>query len=221
MGARRRVDDVHPPSQTGDFTGATLAGFHHDQSMTPIRRKSVVALATTAAFAVLLMGCGGDEGNDEAAASPASTVPAAQDLDRVVKIDGDRGLFLRCTGSGSPTLVLEGGDGDTSASYSFAEERLANMTRTCVYDRANLGSSDPAPGPRGLDELVGDLEALLEAAKVPAPYVLVGTSGGGYITAGLRRPESTAGGRNGVHRHRGSLCEPASRDRRGNGSGQP
>jgi hypothetical protein len=28
-------------------------------------------------------------------------------------------------------------------------------------------------------ELVGDLERLVEDAKIPAPYVLVGTSGGG------------------------------------------
>lgn len=79
---------------------------------------------------------------------------------------------------------MEGGDGDTSDSYAFAEPAVAKVTRACVYDRANLGQSDPAPGPRGLTELVGDLEALLEAAEIPQPYVLVGTSGGGYITAG-------------------------------------
>jgi pimeloyl-ACP methyl ester carboxylesterase len=69
------------------------------------------------------------------------------------------------------------------------------LTRTCVYDRANLGQSDPAPGPRGLSELVGDLERLVEVAKIPPPYVLVGTSGGGYITAGYAEahPKQSAG----------------------------
>jgi pimeloyl-ACP methyl ester carboxylesterase len=69
------------------------------------------------------------------------------------------------------------------------------VTRTCFYHRANLGRSDPAPGPRGLDELVGDLERLLEAAQIPGPYALVGTSGGGYITAGyaLAHPQKVAG----------------------------
>jgi pimeloyl-ACP methyl ester carboxylesterase len=64
-----------------------------------------------------------------------------------------------------------------------------------VYDRANLGRSDPAPGPRGLPELVGDLEALLQAAEIPGPYVLVGTSGGGYIMAGYayEHPGQVAG----------------------------
>ena len=102
---------------------------------------------------------------------------------------------MRCTGTGSPTVVLEGGDGDTSDSYAFAESSLSEVTRTCVYDRANLGRSGPDPGPRGLRDLVGDLERLLEAAGIPGPYVLVGTSGGGYITAGyaFANPTQVAG----------------------------
>jgi len=43
---------------------------------------------------------------------------AAGQLDRVVKIDGDRGLYVRCTGTGSPTVIMEGGDEDTSDSYA-------------------------------------------------------------------------------------------------------
>ena len=72
---------------------------------------------------------------------------------------------------------------------------ISEVARTCVYDRANLGRSDPAAGPRGLSDLVGDLEALLQAAKIPGPYVLVGTSGGGYITAGYayEHPDEVAG----------------------------
>ncbi len=129
--------------------------------------------------------------------APATTVSGAStsdDVDQVVDIGG-RGLYLRCTGSGTPTVIMEGGDGDTSSSYAFAEAQVSAVTRTCVYDRANLGRSDPADGPRGLSELVGDLEALLETAAVEGPYVLVGTSGGGYITAGyaFTHPDEVAG----------------------------
>lgn len=69
------------------------------------------------------------------------------------------------------------------------------MTRTCVYDRANLGQSDPREGPLGLEEYVTDMEALLEKAKISGPYVLVGTSGGGYISAGyaVKHPDQVAG----------------------------
>jgi pimeloyl-ACP methyl ester carboxylesterase len=142
------------------------------------------ALAGIAVAGVLLMSCGGSEDKDAQAGGPAVVSSASRDLDGVTKIRGGRGLYVRCTGTGSPTVIMEGGDEDTSDSYAFAEPAVAKMTRTCVYDRANLGRSDPAPGPRGLPELVGDLELLLKAARIPGPYVLVGTSGGGYITAG-------------------------------------
>ncbi len=166
---------------------------------------TVAGLAAVCAGAFFVVACGGDEETSTPAAAPtevsehdASSSKADQDeagLDRVVNIDGGRGLYVRCIGTGSPTVVMEGGDGDTSDSYFFAEDAVAQVTRTCVYDRANLGQSDPAPGPRGLDELVGDLEALLESAEIPGPYVLVGTSGGGYITAGyaIDHPDEVAG----------------------------
>ena len=132
----------------------------------------------------------------DTSSSGSSTRAAPQeDLDRVVSVDGKRGLYVKCRGSGSPTVLMEGGDGDTSASYAFAAPSISEVARTCVYDRANLGRSDRAAGPRGLADLVGDLEALLQAAKIPGPYVLVGTSGGGYITAGYayEHPDEVAG----------------------------
>ena len=101
-----------------------------------------------------------------------------------VTIEDGRDLFLQCSGTGSPTVVLEGGDDDDSQSYAYAFDQLAAVTRTCSYDRANLGQSDPDSRCRGLRELVSDLEHVLRAGEVPDPYVLVGTSGGGHITAG-------------------------------------
>jgi hypothetical protein len=157
--------------------------------------------AAVAAVVALVAGCGDDDdssGSPEQGTAPtsATTTPSAsKQLNRVVKIDGDRGLYVRCTGTGSPTVIMEGGDEDTSDSYAFAEPTVSKLTRACVYDRANLGQSDPAPGPRGLSDLVGDLERLVQGAKIPPPYVLVGTSGGGYITAGYAEahPQQIAG----------------------------
>jgi pimeloyl-ACP methyl ester carboxylesterase len=157
-------------------------------------------IAAVAAIAAAAAACGG--GNDAASpdgdpsASPgAEASPTSDEIDEVVDIGGGRGLYLRCTGAGSPAVVMEAGDGDDSGSYLFAESAISDLTRTCVYDRANLGQSDPAPGPRVLDDLVGDLEALLLAADVPEPYVLVGTSGGGFITAGyaVAHPDEIGG----------------------------
>ena len=151
-----------------------------------------VLVLSTLGIAVVLSGC---SSGDDARVARNTTVAAEAPIDRVVNVDGERGLYLRCSGTGSPTVVLEGGDEDTSDSYAFAESRLAAMTRTCVYDRANLGRSDPAPGPRGFTDLVEDLDRLLVKARVPELYVLVGTSGGGYIAAGyaVAHPTQIAG----------------------------
>ena len=147
------------------------------------------AAVAVACLALAVGGCGGGDDGSQSAAE--DTAP----IDTVVKIDGGRGLYVRCSGTGSPTVVLEGGDEDTSDSYNFAEARIAAVTRTCVYDRANLGRSGPAAGPRGLKDLVTDLEQMLRKAAIPEPYVLVGTSGGGYIVTGyaVAHASQTAG----------------------------
>ncbi len=151
-------------------------------------------------LSVPLGGCSDRSSSSEPEANPSAVrsstaAESARSGDGLVEIGDGRQLFVRCTGTGSPTVIMEGGDGDTSDSFAFAEAAVAGVTRTCVYDRANLGNSDPDPGPRGLDELVGDLESLIRAAAIPGPYVLVGVSGGGYIVAGYaaRHPEQVAG----------------------------
>lgn len=64
------------------------------------------------ALALMVSACGSN--GDDAGSTDKSKTP--EKLDRVVKIDGDRGLYVRCTGSGSPTVFMEGGDEDTSDS---------------------------------------------------------------------------------------------------------
>ena len=135
----------------------------HTEVMNSPGRKATAVLAALL-LPMALAACSADDKPAKTAA-PKDTDSAA--LDKVVKIDGDRGLYVRCAGKGSPTVFMEGGDTDTSDSYGFAEGEIAKTTRTCVYDRANLGRSDPAPGPRGLADFVDDLEALLE--KTPSP----------------------------------------------------
>jgi pimeloyl-ACP methyl ester carboxylesterase len=160
-----------------------------------VRPRRAVGFSRVLASIPLALALGGCGGADDSGSGEPTSVSSDATINRVVNVDGERGLYLRCSGSGSPTLVLEGGDEDTSDSYAFAERRLAAVTRTCVYDRANLGGSDPAPGPRGFTDLVEDLEHLLAKAAVREPYVLVGTSGGGYIVAGyaFAHPAQIAG----------------------------
>jgi pimeloyl-ACP methyl ester carboxylesterase len=86
-------------------------------------------------------------------------------------------------------VILESGLNDTAAVWSAVQGAVARTTRVCSYDRANvLGGandlSDPGastPRLRSAAELVTDLHALLGAAAVPGPYVLVGHSVGGLL----------------------------------------
>ncbi len=54
-------------------------------------------------------------------------------------------LHLDCTGSGSPTVVLQSGLGEMSSSWARIAPAVAGATRTCAYDRAGQGWSDDPP----------------------------------------------------------------------------
>jgi len=110
----------------------------------------------------------------------------------MVEVAGRR-LHVSCEGSGSPTVVLESGLGETSAYWGWIAPRVAQDTRTCVYDRAGRGRSDEASSPRDGVGVASDLHAVL--ARVPGPFVLVGHSSGAQyvrIFAG-RYPSEVAG----------------------------
>ena len=58
---------------------------------------------------------------------------------------------------------------------------LADRYQVCVYDRANVGRSDAVEGPLTGRSSIKDLDALLEAADVDGPHLLVGGSFGGLL----------------------------------------
>jgi len=91
---------------------------------------------------------------------------------------GGRSLYLDCRGRGTPTVVLEAGSGSDSATWTAVQDELAATTRTCTYDRAGHGRSDPGPR-QTLAGAAADLRALLAAAGEPGPYIMVGHSLGG------------------------------------------
>src|ERR1700761_1179396 len=97
---------------------------------------------------------------------------------RLVDIGG-RKLNLFCSGSGSPTVVFESPSGGAAWDWWAVQPKVAARTRACVYDRAGVGFSDPSPRAADADDTVADLHALLQAADVAPPYVLVGNSFGG------------------------------------------
>lgn len=113
---------------------------------------------------------------------------------RLVDI-GDHSLHINCTGSGSPTVVLEPGLGEPSTVLAWITPDVATTTRVCVYDRAGRGWSESASGPQDGAQVATDLHTLLERAGEPGPYVLAGHSAGGIYVLNFARlyPEQTAG----------------------------
>jgi len=110
---------------------------------------------------------------------------------------GGRSLYIECMGEGSPTIILEIGLGMDSALWdknSFYKH-MTEITRTCRYDRANLGKSDSAPTPRTFQDMVNDLHILLTNAQISSPYVLVGHSIGGCLVRmyAAQYPEEVVG----------------------------
>lgn len=119
-----------------------------------------------------------------AQAAPATT--ATEDMSMLPyaepgqRVDiGGRRINLRCSGSGSPAVILLSGASSWSHVWYRTQPQIAQRTRVCAFDRASFGFSDPAPQPQVLADTVSDLHAALQAAGVAAPYVLAGHSLGG------------------------------------------
>jgi pimeloyl-ACP methyl ester carboxylesterase len=112
-------------------------------------------------------------------------------IGRSIDIGGNirgRTLNIFCSGSGQPAVILESGapwplydpremfaNGAPRTGYGWVsiQRELAKTTTACWFDRAGSGWSDLGPYPRDSASQARDLHALLHAAGVPPPYVLV------------------------------------------------
>ncbi len=103
---------------------------------------------------------------------------------------GNHRLHLYCTGQGSPTVMLDAGLGGWSIGSERIRRALTDSVRVCVYDRKGLGWSEGGSGPNDIATSARELRALLLAANVPLPVVVVGHSLGaniaGYYAATYR-----------------------------------
>lgn len=134
--------------------------------------------------------------------SRTSSAQPARSFAGLVDIGGGRRLYLECQGTGTPTVVLVPGlvavadtwsyvtasSGTFKPSSSAVYPQVGRFTRVCSYDRPGTARengtftpSTPVPQPTTPRNDVADLHALLTAARVAGPYVLVGWSYGGPI----------------------------------------
>jgi pimeloyl-ACP methyl ester carboxylesterase len=112
---------------------------------------------------------------------------------------GGRKLRLVCAGpaaGATPSVWMEAGAFGLAADWAAIQDKLsARGIRSCAYDRAGLGWSDPGPKPRDSDAIVGDLEKLMAAAGERGPFIIMGHSMAGLHTRlfAARNPDKVAG----------------------------
>ncbi len=103
-------------------------------------------------------------------------------LGRLVDIGGRRRLFMMEMGEGpGPSVIFESGIGSTSQNWAKVQESVSEFAHTVSYDRLGLGWSTPAVSERIPSKVVEELRAMLQAAGVAPPYLLVGHSYGGLV----------------------------------------
>jgi len=133
---------------------------------------------------VLSAACSGGGGDASDASESSTQQPSASvapsaggSVEELFQVNG-RGLHLACTPGEGPTVVFSHGVGGQAGDWDATLSNLADIP-TCVYDRVNVGLSDRESGRHSATDDVEDLHALLEAAEIAPPFVLVGHSFGG------------------------------------------
>lgn len=128
------------------------------------------------------------------AASAIPAIAASGDFSGRVDIGGGRRMYVECRGTGSPTVVLVAGGRASADDWMKSEpgkadvfSAVAGFTRVCAYDRPGTpvgdkpSRSDPVPQRVTAGDSVADLHALVTAAGIATPFVIVGHSYGGLV----------------------------------------
>ena len=97
---------------------------------------------------------------------------AVPDLARSVDV-GTGTVFVRCSGSGSPTVVLAGNQAEGVAN-AIVEARLSHETRVCAYEPVGIADPDEAGLGGPAATVSRDLAEALGAVGERGPFILVG-----------------------------------------------
>jgi len=155
---------------------------------------------TTAASALALLAVSPAHAQAAPAATPATASGYVRPAPpgRLVDVGGGRRLHVLCEGAGpGPTVIIEAGLSQyvASSTYGLLQDAIAPFAPVCLYDRAGMGWSDPAPAGWTIEGMTRDLHALRKAAGLQGPVVLVGHSFGGLLARAYARayPGEVAG----------------------------
>jgi pimeloyl-ACP methyl ester carboxylesterase len=121
-------------------------------------------------------------------------VAGQQNPYKFVTVDGHK-MQYQVAGNGRATVVFESGFGQTLNDWDNVFSDVATFARAIRYDRMGYGGSEATDKSRTLRQLASELHNMLQQAKIPAPYTLVGHQMGGAIIRAFadQYKEETAG----------------------------
>jgi pimeloyl-ACP methyl ester carboxylesterase len=104
-------------------------------------------------------------------------------------------LHVIWSGDGGPPVMFESGIAASSLSWTRVVRDVATFTRACAYDRAGLGWSARARGPRTVARMLAELDGVLAHGVTAGPYILVGHSFGAFLACAYasKNPAEIAG----------------------------
>ena len=103
--------------------------------VSPSRRRRVARIIAGLAAVLALVACK----TDDALAHMRSAGMRYDKPGQLVALPDGRKLNLRCSGRGSPTVILEAGFSGNSEAWVKVQPEIAKKTRVCAYDRAGSG----------------------------------------------------------------------------------
>ena len=101
--------------------------------------------------------------------------------ERYADINGQK-FRIKEYGRGNLTVIFESGMSDSLETWGSIPDSVALFAKVFLYDRADIGKSDPSRQERTIPNIVSELRSILEHEKISPPYILAGHSLGGYIT---------------------------------------
>ena len=169
----------------------------------PSPRRPTLALAALCLTAVaLLAGCGSSDPTPAPAAAGPTTattaapvIPRSGIVDERVDVGDGARLHVRCSGTGTTTVVLISGFAEVGDSCTSVRPAIAAQTRVCSYERFGIGTSDQPPSPQTFATDAVDLRTVLESVGEQGPYVVVGHSfrGAEAVSFASQFPEDVSG----------------------------
>jgi dienelactone hydrolase len=188
--------------------------FHHDPAQV------AGAVAAALALATLIGACSPAAGRDGSRSTDSSQSPAGSSTSLAtptgpqrIKLPfspgstveglvdaGGHDIYARCSGSGAPTVVYFTGWADYHSKRAVdlvrgIENAVAGRFRVCSYERRNTGRSEEVPGTQSPQDVVADVDGVLDALGEPGPFLLLGASYGGLVSAAyaVSHPDRVAG----------------------------